>query len=103
VLICDTDPLSTLVWSETLYGACDASVRERAEGRTYDLYLLLDVDVPWVADPQRDMPHRRQELRERFERILVEHGRPYRVIRGTWAERFDQARAAVEELLHPVA
>src|SRR5262249_52380975 len=40
VLICDTDPLATLVWSETLYGACDGSVREQAEGRTHDLYLL---------------------------------------------------------------
>jgi NadR type nicotinamide-nucleotide adenylyltransferase len=100
-LFLDTDLLTTVLYSEWYYGAVPDAVRAMAAARRYDLYLLLDVDVPWVADPQRDVPHRRQELRERFERILVENGRPYRVIRGTWAERFAQARAAVEGVLSP--
>lgn len=99
VLFLDTDGLMKVLYSEWYYGHCPESVRSAAAARRYDLTLLLDTDVPWVADWQRDLPHKRQELRERFEQILVEHGRPYRVIRGSWAERFEQARSAVEELL----
>jgi NadR type nicotinamide-nucleotide adenylyltransferase len=99
VLICDTDVLSTLIWSETLYGACSPWVREQADGRAYDLTLLLDVDVPWVADVVRYLPEDRRGFFERCERELQRRGRRYVVIRGSWEERWEQARRAVEEVI----
>src|SRR4051794_34695897 len=42
LLVCDTDVLTTRIWSETLYGTCDPFVAEQAMRRPYDLTLLLD-------------------------------------------------------------
>ncbi len=99
VLFLDTDLLTTVLYGELYYGECPEWVRRAAEERTYDLYLVLDVDVPWVADPQRDMGHRREELRDRWVAALEERRRPYVVIRGDWEERFRAAVAAVEQVL----
>jgi HTH-type transcriptional repressor of NAD biosynthesis genes len=99
VLICDTDPLTTLIWSETLYGGCDASVREQAEKRTYDLSLLLDVDVPWVADVVRYLPEDRRGFFDRCEAELARRGRRYVRLSGTWDERFARAVEAVTALI----
>jgi NadR type nicotinamide-nucleotide adenylyltransferase len=99
VLFCDTDAIMTTVYSDLYYGTTPDWLRQAAEERTYDLYLVTDVDVPWVADPQRDMPHRREEIRDRCVRALVSRGRRFVLIRGSWAERFEAAQKAVDALL----
>lgn len=99
VLFCDTDLLLTTIWSEILFGDCPEWVRAAAAARTYDLYLLLDVDVPWVDDSQRFLPHQRQAFFERCEAVLKRHDRRYVVIRGSWSERLAQAGSAVTEFV----
>ena len=99
VLFCDTDPLTTTIWSDVLFGDCPAWVRAEADRRTYDLYLLTDVDVPWVDDAQRYLPDRRREFFDRCEAELRKRGRRYVTVRGTWDERRTTAVAAVESLL----
>lgn len=101
VLFCDTDVLTTTVWSDVLFGDTPAWIRELAERRTYDLYLVLDVDVPWVDDDQRffSEPDVRREMFRRFLGAVESRKRPYRVIRGTWDERFRAACEAVNALL----
>ena len=98
VIFCDTDPVVTCVYSREYFGVVPREVAEAAQ-RRYDLHLLLDVDVPWVADRQRDLPHRRHVIHE----VLLEElrGRGSRVVLvgGTWRERFGKARAAVDALL----
>jgi NadR type nicotinamide-nucleotide adenylyltransferase len=101
VLFCDTDLLTTVIWSETLFGACPAWVRDLASRRRYELYLLLDVDVPWVSDGQRFFSGE-LERRSFFERCrgeLERSGRPFQIIRGSWQERFESACDAVSALL----
>ncbi|HUR54423.1 MAG TPA: AAA family ATPase, partial [Gemmataceae bacterium] len=58
VLISDTDPLATLIWSDVLFGRVPDFVKRQADERAADLYLLCDADVPWVADPVRYLPNR---------------------------------------------
>ena len=99
VLFCDTDLLTTTIWSRELFGDCPPWVEAQAERQRYDLYLLLDVDVPWVDDQQRFLPHRRQAFFEQCEQALRRRGRPYQIIRGNWEDRFTQACAAVDQLL----
>jgi nicotinamide riboside kinase len=82
-----------------LFGSVPEWIRSEADRRTYDLYLLLDVDVPWVDDSQRYLPDRRQEFFERCRQALIERGRPYVTIGGTWPQRFQLACQAVHELL----
>lgn len=99
LLFCDTDALTTTIWSEVLFGDCPAWIRQEAQARTYALTLLLDVDVPWVDDRQRYLPHAREAFFGRCRAALEAAGRPYRVIRGGWSERMEQACAAVDGLL----
>jgi NadR type nicotinamide-nucleotide adenylyltransferase len=98
LLFCDTDALTTAIWSEALFGACDPRIRAHADERTYALHLLLDVDLPWVADPVRYLPNERRALFQRCEDALRRAGRPYAVIRGDGDARFHAAVAAVEGL-----
>jgi NadR type nicotinamide-nucleotide adenylyltransferase len=102
VLICDTDTLTTTIWSEIYFKDCAEWIRELAQRRVHDLYLLHDIDVPWVNDQQRDMPHRRDEFMSRCRSILESHRRPYVVLSGDWESRFRKAVAAIDALLGPL-
>ncbi len=103
LLVCDTDPLLTTIWSEIYFGGCPEGVRRLADDRAYDLYLLCGADVPWVDDGQRDLAHRREEFLERCRRALVSRGRPFVHLAGDWDTRFRTAVAAIEPLLGPPA
>ena len=98
ILFSDTDPLATTIWSHALYGRCSPVVEEHAK-RAHDLYLLTDVDVPWVADVARFLPNERASFLARCEEALKERGRPYVLLSGDWDQRFAAAIAAVDELL----
>lgn len=100
----DTDLITTTIWSDVLFGQCPQWIKDEADRRRYDLYLLMDVDTPWVDDRQRFMPDNREEFLARFERELVMRGRPYVKISGSWDERFAKAVSAVDgALARPMA
>lgn len=99
VLFCDTDALTTTLWSQVLFGTCVQEVQALAERRSYDLYLLLDVDVPWVDDRQRFLPDRRRDLSDLYRQALEGRKRPFVHIRGNYEVRLAAACAAVDELL----
>jgi NadR type nicotinamide-nucleotide adenylyltransferase len=103
VLICDTDTLTTTIWSEVYFSRVPNWVAALAARRRHDLYLLCDIDVPWVSDGQRDMPHRREEFLARCRAALERHGRPYVLVQGGWDERFRTAVTAIDRLLGPLA
>jgi len=99
-IFCDTEALTTMLWSDVLYGACPDELRREAERRCrgYALYLLLDIDVPFEPDPQRCFPDEagRQMCMRVWRGALEARGLPFTLIRGGWAEREAQAVAAVE-------
>jgi NadR type nicotinamide-nucleotide adenylyltransferase len=95
LLILDTDLLSTVVYSRHHFGACPAIVEEAARSRLADLYLLLDIDVPWIPDPVRDCGDTRGTLHADFCRALEEFKAPFKLISGAWDERF---RRSVDEI-----
>lgn len=99
VLIADTDPLATLVWSDVLFGTIPGAVRTMADSRAADLYLLTDADVPWVADPVRYLPDGGRAFFDRCRTELDARGRKYVIVRGDWDARFQTAVDAVEGLL----
>jgi HTH-type transcriptional regulator, transcriptional repressor of NAD biosynthesis genes len=99
VLICDTDVLITTIWSDVLYGSCQPWIRAEAERRTYDLYLLTDVDVPWVRDPVRYLPENRTDFLAVCEQALRQRDRLYVKLSGDWEQRFQTACRAVTAIL----
>lgn len=103
MVICDTDALTTMLWSDLLYGATPEELRRGAEKRcrNYALYLLLDIDVPFAPDPQRCFPDPadREKAMRIWRGALERRGLPYVLIRGDWAARERAAVAAVEHIL----
>ena len=99
LLVLDTDLVSTTVYARHYYGACPAWIDQAARDRRGDLYLLCDIDVPWVADSVRDRPHHRKHIHALFVEALNTLGAEYVTIRGSWAARLTTAVAAVSGVL----
>lgn len=97
-LFCDTDALTTALWSRQLFDRVPDSVNALAEDNDSHFTLLLQPDLPWEEDPLRFTPHSRQEFFDECRRALEVRGRPYAVITGTGAARLDRAVQAVEAL-----
>lgn len=99
VMFCDTDLITTVLWSEVLFNGCPQWIRDEADRRKYDLYLLLDIDTPFVDDPQRFLPDRRKWFLDVCIHALESRNRPYIMINGSWEERFNKAVIAVNKLI----
>jgi NadR type nicotinamide-nucleotide adenylyltransferase len=98
LLILDADLLSTVVYARHYYGAAPAWVERAERQRRADLYLLCDVDVPWIPDGIRDRPEHRDEMLALFQRALARRRAAVVRVRGDWDERWKIAREAVRTL-----
>ena len=99
LLFCDTDLLTTTIWSDWLFNECDPWIQKQGIQRRYALTLLLDVDVPWVKDQVRFLPNDRRNFFDLCETRLREHDRPYVILTGNWAQRRAKAIQAIDKLL----
>jgi NadR type nicotinamide-nucleotide adenylyltransferase len=99
VVIHDTDLLSTVVYARHYYGSCARWIERAARERAADLYLLLDIDLPWTPDPQRDRGAQRQEMHALFRAALEEAGVRWVLISGSGGTRLRNAIAAIDQLL----
>lgn len=99
LLVLDTDVLSTLVYGAHYYGHAPDWIAAALREHPADLYLLCDIDVPWVADPQRDRGDARDEMHALFADAVRRTGVPSVLIRGGWDERFRAAVKAVDAML----
>lgn len=100
VLFCDTDLMTTCIWSEYLFKECPAWIKEASEKQKYDLTLLMNIDVPWIEDPQRPAPHLREYFLDWFKRELEKRKRNYVLISGNYEERFKQAVKEISKLFN---
>ena len=91
LVILDTDLLSTVIYARHYYGSCPEWIERAARERLADFYLLLDIDVPWTPDAQRDRGEQRHEIHALFLGALRTAGARFATIRGHWDDR--QARA----------
>jgi NadR type nicotinamide-nucleotide adenylyltransferase len=98
LVIHDTDLISTVAYARHYYGGCPEWIVEAARARRAALYLLMDIDVPWIPDAQRDRGHLREEIHALFVATLAELGAESVVVRGTWEERRRRAIDAIEAL-----
>lgn len=101
LLICDTDLHVIQVWSQHKYGKVDDWILEQIRSRTYDLYLLTDIDIPWQEDPQREYPEpeMRKYFFDIFHRFVSSTGTPYEVISGTLPKRLEKSIKVIEKII----
>ena len=100
LVICDTDLLTTKVYSEAYYeGWSPELLTKYALKNTYDLYLLTYIDTPWDADDLRDRPEQRQEMFDLFKSALEHNNKPYILLKGSVEERMQMATKTINQLL----
>ncbi|MBI5031020.1 MAG: AAA family ATPase [Chloroflexi bacterium] len=103
VLICDTNLLATMLWSEHYWGFMPERIRQLADARHYDLYLIADLGVPWIADGLRDSPNYREWFHARYVSELEKRGQAYVILSGTFEERMQGACHAIDRSLREPA
>ena len=95
VVLFDTDPLITAVWAQMMFGQRDPWFDSFTAYA--DLYLLLDIDLPFVDDGLRvySSPEQRQRFFDLCKAELENRGVRYALIRGEGEARFHAALAAI--------
>ncbi len=99
LLICDTTLMVIKIWSEFKYQSCDDWIITEEKSRSYDLFLLTDIDLPWEQDPLREHPDKRKELFTVYYRYLIRSNRPFHIVFGSDQERTNRAILLVTTFL----
>ncbi|MBV4356653.1 AAA family ATPase [Pinibacter aurantiacus] len=101
LLFIDTDMYVLKVWSEFVFGKCDQYILDEIVNREYDLYLLCDVDMPWVKDELREYPDlaTREKLYHIYKDILINQNVPWVEVSGGYEERLEKAIQAVGQII----
>ncbi|WP_316822050.1 ATP-binding protein [Pedobacter gandavensis] len=98
LVFCDTTFITVKIWSDEVFGNTPEVVLNALPLHTYDLYLLMDIDLPWQEDPLRDFPHKREHFMQVWHQELQNLNANYIVVNGT-KERLNNAIKAVESFL----
>ncbi len=99
LLICDTTFITVKIWSDYTFGRSPQEVLDELPKHPYDLYLLLNIDLPWEEDPLRDFPHMREHFMEVWYKELHALDARYVLISGSGEERYENAVKAVDSFI----
>jgi NadR type nicotinamide-nucleotide adenylyltransferase len=99
IVVQDTDLLSTVIYCEHYFGKCPAWIAAAAAERAPNLYLLCEIDVPWIADGVRDRGHMREAMQQLFRAAVLQSGAPVAVIAGDRDQRLRLATETIDALL----
>jgi len=99
ILFCDTDLITTQIYSQHYLKKIPPVLLELEKQTKYDRYFFFDVDVPWVADDLRELGESREEMSEIFRQELEKRKIQYTLVKGNWNERFEIIRKEVDRML----
>jgi len=100
-LIVDTDMYVMKVWCEYVFNNCHHHILEQINQRSYDLYLLCDIDLPWAPDEMREYPNEgpRIELFTIYKELLINQKTPWGIVSGTGEQRTQNAIQLIDQYL----
>ena len=100
-LFIDTDMYVMKVWCEFVFDKIHPWILNQVVERKYDLYLLCNVDAPWVKDELREYPDLviREKLYHHYKDIMINQKEPWVDICGNYEERLQKAIVAIDKLL----
>lgn len=96
LLICDTTFITVKIWSEAFFGSAPQEVLDELQNYPYDLYLLLNIDMPWQDDPLRNFPDQREHFMQVWHYELKALNANYTVISGIGQERYQNAVKTID-------
>lgn len=97
----DTEMNVMKVWSEFVFGKCDRWILNQVAERNYDLFLLCNIDLPWVKDELREYPDLvyREKLYHHYKDIMYNQPVPWIDISGDFDTRLLVAIAGVDKIV----
>ncbi len=100
-LFIDTDMYVMKVWCEFVFDKIHPWVLNQIVERKYDLYLLCNVDAPWVKDELREYPDLviREKLYHHYRDIMINQQVPWVNISGNYEQRLQKAIVAIDKIL----
>lgn len=98
ILICDTNAFATNLWHERYMGYMSPSVKKLADTRAYNLYILTDVDIPFVQDGTRDGESIRHDMHKRFVEELQKQKTPFIIVSGSRSKRISDSVRVIDTI-----
>lgn len=103
-IICDTDLITTKLWSQKLFNQYPKWIDQEIEKHNYE-YFLFHHDVPFHPDTHRKLltdpsnEKTRQWFFDHFEELLKLHNKNYTIISGSYQERNEQVKNIIKKRL----
>lgn len=100
ILFSDNDLINIKIWLQFYNWEVPKWLTDEIIRRKSDLYLLCDIDLPWVADSQRNNPADRETLLNKFKTELKQIDANFKIVQGTTPEtRVNSAVSYITPLL----
>ena len=101
LLFIDTDMYVMEVWCKFVFGKCHQYILDKIEAQNIELYLLCNIDLPWVKDKLREYPDlaTRAKLYKIYKDILINQDVPWVGVSGDYDERLKTSAKAVDNVL----
>lgn len=99
ILICDTTFITVKIWSDHMFGSAPQEVLDKLPHHPYDLYLLMNIDLPWEEDPLRDFPDKREHFMEVWHTELKALNANYFLISGSDNDRLQNAIQCIDSFM----
>lgn len=100
MMVIDTDLTVIHIWSEEKFGQTHPWILNEMQKRAYDLYLVPDIDLEWIFDPQRENPYDRDRLMKLYLQLFEERKVKYHVVNGKGEERVQHAIEIIKKELN---
>jgi NadR type nicotinamide-nucleotide adenylyltransferase len=98
MVIFDTWLLITKVWFDFVYGKHPEWLNDALLKSEIDLFLLCDIDLPWIYDPVRENGgENREKLHQIYIEELEKHNFKYEIINGFDKQRLENAIRMIEK------
>jgi NadR type nicotinamide-nucleotide adenylyltransferase len=100
IVLIDTNMYVLKVWCEFVFEKCHPWILNQIVENSYDLYLLCDIDLPWVKDELREYPEVgiREKLYHHYKDLLINQSTPWVNISGNYQQRVEKAVNAIDSI-----
>lgn len=96
-LFCDTSLITIKIWSTHKFNKVPTFISKSIKDNDYDLSLITNNDIAWVADPQRRNEDLRDHLFKWNKHELEKLNIDYKIIEGIEDERLKNAIKFIDE------
>jgi HTH-type transcriptional repressor of NAD biosynthesis genes len=106
IMMCDTDVITTMVWSEILFGSYPPVLDSLIKNNHYDMTFLFSPDVPWIDDSHRKVLQNSENSETRmlfFNKIKAKlefYDREYIVVSGNYVNRQNIVKEQIDNVIN---